>query len=93
MKGIQQNPLFEKTAKQQNSKTLLQQHGKSVKSIEKVTHYLAPESVNKLEKIWYESRTKFGTRLTRSVILEKAIILLEREFTEKKENSFLFREL
>ena len=69
-----------------------QQNVKIEEKIVKITCYLTQASADRLEKIWYEVRTQQNTKLTRSFIVNRAIELLEKDFNEKQEKSFLLKD-
>lgn len=84
-KGISKNPLFQKTEKQQNSKTVKQK-------LIKCTYYLPEEIVEEIEKIRYTLITKYKTKISKSKIVERSIILANKDLELSQHNGILVKQ-
>ena len=88
--GIKTNPLFAPSAKPKDVITQKRNYVKTQNADSvRITHYLAKTTENLIQKLKLEVRSKKGIRISNSRIVEIAIDLLSQDHNEKKEESYL----
>lgn len=85
-KGLQNNPLVEKTSRQKRVITVSQ---KPVKC----TYYLSPRTVEKIEKIRYDLLSKHKFKISRSRIMEIAVKIVDDDLTAKQSDGLLVKHI